>query len=289
MKNKIIIVFIISFLISTILFPVVNSQYRNKNIVTVEEFEKDENEIAVIQIGGDRQGNGGKKIEIPLSEAYRIKERLLALADKADLGFVDEENFAKELLTILIEENILPAEYTYENMIKLIDALSNRFRKTGLLDFSHKPLFRLIDSSSKVFKTRDTVDIDSPLHIGGLSFIGGFTIGGPNGFPIVIPPYFAEEIFNTTIFETLNLSAHWGYVTAGITLPGVPGYFVAMSSIPIPGLENYMTNFFTGQSIFGTYFLGTYISITCIMPTNYLMVFDITFGIYGLDIFIGLG
>jgi len=290
MKNKIIIVFIISLLISTILFPVVNSQYRNKNIVQVEEFETDGNEIAVIQIGGDRQGNGGKKIEIPLSEALRIQDRFEKLIDKVDAGIISSEEFAKEMLTILREENILPSDCTYDNFMEIVNLLKKDIDRKKSNKFYFNPFFIKKINDKKIQNIDTTQLINPPFAMGGLTFWGSLAVGGVAGSGINFGPWFIEPIFNETILDKYEIISYMAGHTAVIQLPGVPGYHFAFSALPIPGLEAFTQGIWVGTPIFAVHFFSVLIGVYGFVSTDIpVTLFDLVIGISTFSIIVPTG
>jgi len=289
MNNRIILILVLMFLLVTAITPVINSDYTCINISTVNS--KDitfEEEIAVIQIGGDRFGHGGREIEIPSSEAYLIKERLEKLADKVDNGLVDGEDFAKEMLTIFREENILPPECTYKNFIEIIGLLEEKLKNREQLKTKNSPsIFTNLANNYKSNIDSMQINGDIPLHVGGLTFFGTFSVGGLFGYTLTIPPFYSEVILETTIFDELNLTAWMVFRTAKISIPGAPSYGFAISAIPIPGLEDYTFLTWGGKVIFGVGFACFDIPIYCYSVGHIQTpIFNACFSILGLDILI---
>lgn len=224
--------------------------------------EKQDNvseEIAVIQIGGDRYGNGGKKIEMPLSDAEQIKTKLTELGKAANAGDIDGSTFINCMLTIFRGENILPPEYTYENITRFAQYLFYEIR--GEHDL--KNLLPCYSLPQTLFPREPFVvnNNNSPdMQMGLITVKASFAIGGPFGWGIPITPFLSmqEVVWNESfdffgIFPNSSAKLYWSLSPNVILfLPGSPlgGHGVA-SLIPFPGMEAYRTAAFWGKACFG--------------------------------------
>jgi len=239
-------------------------------------------EMAIIKVGSE------KVIELPLKEVERIKDRLHGVANSSKI--TQETEAIESMVTILIEEGILPPSYTYSNIQKAMEIfLENLDIKEVLETYS---CFSLIGSAAKkqmLNGGKEVLNEEQRILAGIGTFLLSFSIGGPVATSIyVAEPYLLEEIFNITILELLNISSYWTFATAAVWLPSSLGWHFAWSMLPFPGIEAYSSVFFNYKAIMGIYVLGTKISIVGEFM-NGATLFDLTLGFYVFDMMLALG
>ena len=250
--RKIMVLAIVGLFMGAGVLPSITGNY-------IEEKNDANEEIVVLQVGGDGQCIGSKKIKMPLSEAEQIKTKLTKLGKAANAGDIDGPTFINCMLTIFRGENILPPEYTYENITKFAQCLFYEIKGEHSLK-NLLPCDSLPQTSfpRKPFAMNNNNSPD--MQMGLITLKASFAIGGPFGWGIPITPFpsMQEVIWNESfdffgIFPNSSAKLYWSLSPNVILfLPGAPlgGHGIA-SLIPFPGMEAYRTAAFWGKACFG--------------------------------------
>ena len=250
-------------------------------------------EMAVIQVGGNKQGVGGNKIEISLSQAEEIKVKLIELKNKIESAEITTEEFYIKILTLLRKENILPEQFTFDNLKKLATLLGNQIKNDdNNLLFSQMKGKKGFQSNKPTPNLQDMVN--DQIHIGAgtielsLTF-GGTVLGFQIPFPGVPPKLFFEsisqEINRLNFTEYIVINPH-----ANLWIPTTPGYHYALSLIPVPGLEQYRVFAANGKAVFGLMAGVISIGIFCTYDTGEYDagIFDLWISLMAADVIIAI-
>ena len=243
-----------------------------------------EGEMAFIQIDGNLACNGGKKIEISLSEAYCVQSELSELTAAADAGTIDGPKFIEGILTIFINHEIFPSEYTYENLVKNAERMKDKVEGSFAFSLITKLLSRLAAGMS-----------DEQYHLGGVTIGGSVALGGryalrvePLSLPL-LPSYF----FINQSFEWSN--SHGRLLVYGnadffaVYYPGIPATHAFVSLIALPGQRDIASIFWTGESYAGIMVFPFTLGVYCYTeqdPFPGVVLFDAAVQIIGVDVLI---
>jgi len=260
--------------------PNVTANYIKKEINEIEQ-------VAVIKINADKHGNGGITLEIPLIKAEQIKSTIDEYLFAVQNDQISYQEYSEKVLSLLTDENILPKECTYENMMKIIEKMKNNIGDDN----------RNLEPLSRLLAYRYLKSVPSPvtigLHAGIGTFLLGYGLGGGAWVTVfAVKPYIGSWVNIMNIFQGVNLSYYWSYVTAAVVLPNAPEHILLISAIAIPGLENARTLVLldTAKALFGFYLVGAKISLNCVdynrpIPAT---IFDLTIGLLGADVMIAV-
>ncbi len=240
--------------------------------------ESDKDEIVIIKLGEDSNGQKSIYMNINLQQTQKIIEKLENLLNKLKQDEIDEITYFNNFLKIFQEENIIPEHCNIELLLEIYNLIyQNITLNQDETINSEKPerQFGLLDN-------------EIPIHLGRRTIIASLGIGNYLVKRIIpIRPFGFIDIMNKEILKRYNLTSTFSYALACMWTPGPLGNHVLHSLIPLAGFENFSDKIFIDRAIGGIFILGLNISLEAFSRDGTKVYFDATIGIYGADLMIG--